>query len=175
MNQKRVGIIIIIIGIVIGSIFVMYKTQQDSYVDLIVDNTGTCFLEDGTCLHKKNSSMFTVGMIISILLILFGIFLAVFDKVPQEMKQQQHQFTNALRAVKKTTDFQAFLKGFSPDEQKVLEAVKDQEGILQSTLRFRTGISKASLSVLLKNLEEREFINREVSGKTKKVYLQKKF
>ena len=52
---------------------------------------------------------------------------------------------------------------------------RSQEGIKQSTLRYKTDMSKTTLSLMLKSLEERKFVKRKPSGKTNQVYLVKKF
>ena len=73
------------------------------------------------------------------------------------------------------TAFEAFLSTFNSDEKKILKAIKENEGVQQSTLRFKTDMSKATLSLILKSLEERNYIKKEPYKKTNKIYLIKKF
>ncbi|MSR86189.1 hypothetical protein EXS74_02240 [Candidatus Woesearchaeota archaeon] len=84
-------------------------------------------------------------------------------------------FSLFIYLAKQRDEFHAYLAGFSQEEQKVLKAVQEQEGIQLSTLRYRTGISKTSLSLLLKSLEERGIISKKEHGKTNLVFLVRKF
>ena len=57
------------------------------------------------------------------------------------------------------------------NEIKVLKAIKEQEGITQSTLKFRTDLSKAKVSQILTHFEKKHLVKRELKGKTYAVYL----
>lgn len=59
------------------------------------------------------------------------------------------------------------------DERKIIAAVMEQPGISQATLRLRTDMSKAKLSMLLKELEGRELIVKTEDGKTNTVNLKR--
>jgi len=138
--------------------------------------TGSCFLSDGTCLHRdRNLTLYILGWSLSGVLILFGVYVAFIDKSQQILSRQNLEVSKALATAKRDDAFKAFLVGFSEDEQFILRAVHDQDGIKQSTLRFKTGLSKATLSSLLSSLEENKIVKRKVSGKTKEVYLVKRF
>ncbi len=179
MNQKQIGTILLIIGILLGSLVYVIKYNEDQVINKIIAEQDSCFLEDGTCLHEsRNFTFYVFGWIISAALIILGVYL-MFDKTQQVLADHQVKVSSALKEAKEMEkekdEFKAFLSGFDENEQKVIKAIHEQDGIQQSTLRFRVGMSKASLSLMLKSLEDRDIISRKTSGKTNEVYLRKKF
>ena len=71
--------------------------------------------------------------------------------------------------------FGLIMKAMDDNEQKVLKAIKEQEGITQSTLKFRTDLSKAKVSQILTSFEKKHLIKRELKGKTYSVHLMENF
>lgn len=67
--------------------------------------------------------------------------------------------------------FSILMKGLDGYEKKVILAVKEQNGITQSTLRLRVDMSKAKLSQVLTELEKKNLVRREPESKTLAVYL----
>lgn len=153
-----------------------FKAQQDQYISTIIDEQGSCYLDDGTCLHEdRNFTLLYLGGIITLAILILGIYLIYFDKTQQMLVAQHKEVSSALKTAKEKDEFKAFISGFNDQEQKILKTVYDKEGIKQSTLRYKTGISKTLLSLVLKKLEERDIIYRKESGKTKEIFLKKKF
>ena len=176
MNQKQIGAILIITGVIIAAFVFFAKAKEDAAINLIIHERNSCYLDDGTCLHEdRDLTIYIVGWILSGALILLGIYLAFFDKTQKLLAEHQVKVSAALNEASRKDEFNAFLAAFDKDEQNILKAIKDQEGIQQSTLRYKTGISKTKLSLLLKSLEERDIIKRKVSGNTNEVFLRKKF
>ncbi len=180
MKQKHVGVILIIIALVMLGILIYQKQKEDALIEEIVAEKGSCFLDDGTCLHADRDTLsFTFSVALSISILFFGIYLAVIDKTQEAIAESNLKISEALRRARKTANeadkFSAFVSGFGEDEQKVIKAVHAQEGILQSTLRFRTGISKTRLSLIVRDLEERGVLKRAPEKKTYKVFLVRRF
>jgi len=177
MNQKQVGVLLIVIGLLIGGLMFYAKIREDFYIEQIIDmQEGACFLEDGTCLHEdRDFTWYYIGGFLAAAILGLGVYSVSFDKTQKTLLKQHEQVTEALKEAKDKDEWSAYLAGFTPEEQLVLKAVKEQEGIQQATLRYRTGMSKTSLSLLLKSLEDREIITRKESGKTNEVYVRKKF
>mgnify|MGYP001586043504 CR=1 FL=1 len=71
--------------------------------------------------------------------------------------------------------FDIVLKAMDDNEKKVLKAIKEQEGITQSTLKYRTDLSKAKVSQILTDFEKKHLVKREAKGKTYAVYLVENF
>jgi len=71
--------------------------------------------------------------------------------------------------------FQLLLKAMDENEQKVIKAIKEQDGITQSTLKFRADLSKAKVSQILTDFERKSLIKRELKGKTYAVHLMENF
>ena len=57
------------------------------------------------------------------------------------------------------------------DESLIINIIKEHEGVTQDSLRFKTGFSKAKISLILKELEEKGIVYRERFGKTYKLYI----
>lgn len=177
MNQKQIGSILIILGLLISISVFVARYKEDVLIDKIVmEMGGSCFLDDGTCLHNdRDLTFYVLSWVFSGSLIVMGIYLYLFDKTQEKLAEHQVKVSGALKEAKKKDEFAAFLAGFSLDEQKILKAIKDQEGIKQSTLRYKIGMSKTSLSLILKSLEKREIVSKNPSGKTNQVFLRKFF
>ena len=179
MNQKQIGGILIVVGLLLAIFVYVVQARENNTLKKIVREKGSCFLEDGTCLHETMSSPFyIIGWVLSSALVILALYLIFFDKTQMILAEQQIKVSTALKEAKnkekEKDEFQAFLAGFSQEEQNILKAVKEQEGIKQSTLRYKTGMSKTALSLMLKSLEERGIISRKPDGKTNIVFLRKR-
>ena len=177
MNHKHIGIILILLAIALAAVTGMWKQKEDFYIEHLIEiHGGECMLSDGTCLHGDRSYTYLIaGFVIAGALLLLGIYLFSIDLSNRKITDNQAKISQALAiakiAEKEKDEWGAFLKGFSEDERKILTIVKNQEGIKQSTLRYKTGFSKTKLSQSLYSLEKKEAIRRREKGKSKEVYL----
>jgi len=62
-------------------------------------------------------------------------------------------------------------RALSEDEVILVAIIRENEGITQDSLRFRTGFSKSKVSALLLNLEKKGIVTRERLGRTYKVFI----
>ncbi|MBI5393319.1 MarR family transcriptional regulator [Candidatus Woesearchaeota archaeon] len=181
MNQKQLGIIVLIFSLLLGILFLFhYLNNLQNIAEFMRLSNGTCFNEQGECLHAKPDYVAFGGFAVAIFLLGLSIYLIFLDKTQRLLAEQHKEATHVLKKAEelagtneKKEKFNAFLEGFDEKRKLILKAIHEQEGIQQSTLKYRTGMSKTELSLLLKELEEKGIIMREDSGKTKKVYLKK--
>ena len=98
-----------------------------------------------------------------------GIYLVFFEKSQKAIISTLEQQKQIQVGEEK---FDILLKGLNQDEQKVLKAVKEQDGITQQTLRLRTDLHKSKLSIVLDGLEKKGLIAKVQKGKTNQIYLK---
>ncbi len=131
-----------------------------------------CF-PNNECISIQNSLSLS-HVVVGVLSFLFalGVYLLFFTKSDNAIMKRLEEDKNARLHEEK---FSILLKALDPYEQKVLMAVKEQDGITQNTLRLRTDMSKAKLSYVLQELEKRGLIKRVEKGKTLAVFLKENF
>lgn len=168
MDNKKLGVILILLCAVFGFIIFMFNSTLNEQID-----SGCGCVEEGSadfCSMEKQSHWQTyLGVLLISGMAALGIYLIFFEKSQKEIistleKQKQVQAEEE--------KFDILLKGLNSDEKKVLKAVKEQDGITQQTLRLRTDMHKSKLSIVLDGLEKKELIARKDKGKTKQVFFK---
>ncbi len=178
MDSKKLGVILIIVAFITLGIFVYIKSETERLILLQVETTGSCY-EGSTCSHERANILMYVGIGLSAFVAALGFYLILFDKGQRILRESHEQITTALqKETKEKIDeekFKALLAGLDEDEKKVIIAVSEQDGIQQSTLKYRTGLSKTKLSMVLKGLEDKDLVTKEEDGKTNKIFIKKAF
>ncbi len=170
MDNKKLGTILVIIGVIVVAVILSIRIQQEILVDKIVEQEGSCFLDDGTCLHEGRSSIiYTIGWIIAAVVLALGLYMIFFEKSQKEILDTLEKHKR-IQVDEEKLDI--LMKGLDEDEKRVIKAVKGQDGITQQTLRLRTDMHKSKLSIVLERLEKKGLIAREDKGKTKQVFLK---
>ncbi len=169
MDNKKLGIALVVFCIFLAIIFFSFKNQIKE-----INRAGcTCeaMQQGGFCPAEQNNigivDYISIALIFSMLAL--GIYLIFFEKSQKEIiKTLENQKKIQIEEEK----FNILLKGLNQDEQKVIKAIKEQDGITQQTLRLRTDLHKSKLSIILDGLEKKGLIARKEKGKTKQVFLK---
>jgi uncharacterized membrane protein len=180
MDNKKLGIALVIFAIILGYVLFSLKIEISKLVaNEVADHGGVCII-GGTCIHEQSEMRPQTYTGIGVIFLIFalGIYLIFFDKGQQLLQEGQKEIAKTLESVKKKEDkdkeMNAMLSVLNEDEQKVIKAIKEQDGITQATLRLRIDFSKSKLSAVLAELEKRGLIKRVTKGTTNQVFLKKK-
>src|SRR3989344_6275279 len=178
MDNKKLGILIIAAVLILGIIYSIfyYKVRQDLVSSATFDEQGRCIHQEGLqCpyqqLEKLNPYNYLIMIGLSVIL-LFGVYLAFFEKSEKEKKELIKVIKDTGKEKIKEEKFSALLSVLNENERKTVNAVKEQDGISQTTLRIRLGFSKSKLSALLSDLEKRNLITKVGKGKVNYIYLK---
>jgi len=164
MENKKLGFLLILIGLVVGGMFVLFSMNFSS------QSRGSGCFSSPTC-HSLGRllsiSSIAIGVFSSILAL--GFYLLFFNKTDRIIIERLEK---SMRKNIEDEKFEFAFKMLNPFEAKVLKKIREQNGITQSTLRLRTDMSKAKLSYVLQDLEKRNLIKRTRKGKTLEIWLR---
>ncbi|MEM3126601.1 MAG: hypothetical protein QW331_00835 [Candidatus Woesearchaeota archaeon] len=173
MKTKYFGYLLIIAGVVlaIGTFFLENTVTENINQEIeIHDKEGIPCGTVTACPHKQLNKVlpyFYASYSIAGLIIIVGIWLALTESSSEKMAKELEE------KEKKREISSAIMSALDEDEQKVINAVKEQDGITQNTLRLRTDMSKAKLSVILSQLEKKNLIKKVPKGKTNQIFLKR--
>lgn len=158
MDNKKIGVALLVFSVILLIIFIfVIRSLQAEAQEL------GCFADRG-CIQIENS--------LSIVHFAFGVFgflfalafyLLFFSAGEEAIVRRLEADTNKELGESK---FELFLRGLDDSEKIVVKAIRDQPGITQATLRLRTNLSKAKLSLVVTDLEKRGILRRERKDKT---------
>jgi|SRR3989344_1752069 len=164
MENKKLGIILLIISLIVGGIFIyLINNLAEQSQEL------GCFNNKDCLVIERGLSISHIAMGIFSFIFALGFYLLFFNKTEKVImerleREKEEKVGNA--------KFEMLNKALDPFEQKVIKAVREQDGITQNTLKLRLDMSKAKLSYVLQELERRGIIKRIKKGKTLSIYLK---
>ena len=164
MENKKLGILLIIISLIVGGVFIYFTTNLSKQSQEL-----GCFDKKGCLVIERGLSISHIAIGIFSFILALGFYLLFFNKTEKAImekleKEKDEKIDNA--------KFEMLFKALDSYEQKVIRAIKEQDGITQNTLRLRVNMSKAKLSYVLQELEKRELIKRIKKGKTLAIHLK---
>jgi len=169
INAKKIGIALIAISVILA--IVLFALQYNAVV--VGKETCPAIIEGKPCpYHQENP--YTLFIIFSALIaavFVIGLFFIFY--YGKEEQKVINKITEKESEEKSKERFELALSGLDKDEKKVVKAVKEQDGISQSTLALRTDLHKTKLSLVLKSLEDKGFVKKVPKGKINLIYLKK--
>ena len=178
MDNKKLGFLIVLFGVAFIIISIIFKMQVSYLADsLMRTSNGSCFLENGKCIHEQTNLPFIVGISLAAFVIAFGFYVVYLSKAAKTLETINKSLLSEVKSQKnkqfKEEKFKILLTGLDEDEKKVLTAVKEQDGISQSTLKYRVDLSKTKLSMVLSQLEKKGLVAKVKKGKINNIFLKK--
>lgn len=164
MENKKLGILLIVISLIVGGMFFYYSAQ------LIKEgNNIGCFPKEDCLRIEKSLGLSHLAVGVFSFILALGFYLLFFNKTEKAILDKLEVEKN-----KKIEDikFDILMRALDEYEKKVVKTVREQPGITQNTLRLRLDMSKAKLSYVLQELERRGIIKRIEKGKTLEIYLK---
>ncbi len=164
MENKKLGTILLIIGLLVGGLTVYYTNLLSKQ-----SQTLGCYANPDCFAIEKGLSVSHLAIGVLSFIFALGFYLLFFNKTEKVIlerleKEKEQKIEDVKLAM--------LMKALDPYEQKIVKAIQEQDGITQNTLRLRVEMSKAKLSYVLQELEKRGIIKRIEKGKTLAIYLK---
>ncbi|MBI2582347.1 MarR family transcriptional regulator [Candidatus Woesearchaeota archaeon] len=166
MNNKKVGVFILVITFILLSIFIMIIQSLNQEIKALgcFENAGCRTIE--TSLSVVHFAFGAFGFLFAL-----AFYLLIFSKGEEAIVERLEKDTERKLVEEK---YSILSKGLGEFERKVLAVVRQEEGITQNMLRLRVDMSKAKLSQVLQELEKKNLIKREPKDKTLQIFLKER-
>ncbi|MEM3126611.1 MAG: winged helix-turn-helix transcriptional regulator [Candidatus Woesearchaeota archaeon] len=163
MSNRNIGFMLIGLSALLGiGMFSLIGQLNTRSADMDCISTPQC----QSIISTMNTSHIFVGILASIFSL--GVYMLLFNRTEEAILQRLEE---TKKEEIQETKFDLIARALDENERKVLEAVKEQNGITQNTLKLKTNLSKAKVSQVLSSFERKGLIKREKDGKTYSVYL----
>ncbi len=162
MQNKKIGAVLIVLSIILGGYLLTSIARTNSEYNQMCAPNQQC-VKIGSSLGWSH---FAVGIIFSILSL--GFYLIFFSRTDDLLiRNLEHD----VLANEEEQKVKLMTKALDENERKIFTVVKDQPGITQNMVTFKTNLSKAKVSQVLSDFEKKQLIYRKPKGKTYSVYL----
>ncbi len=171
-NVKKVGMALVVIAIAIGLLGYWIKSYNDKIAQVQVNETGRCYLPDGTCLHATSDSLLYATTGIAIFLVVLGVYLLLRKK--ESPKVVVKKIIGKPTAEKKEKQIEA-PNNIGPELKQIFDIISSSGGaILQGEIVSKSGMDKVRVSRILDKLEMLGLVERRRHGMSNMVVLKKK-
>ena len=164
MENKKLGVLLVIISLVFGFFMIYYNLNMNKKSSEI-----GCNMADGCENVQQLLTITNIGFGFFGFMLALGFYLLFFNKTEERILNRLEDQKNAQIEEER---FSIILKALDEYEKRVMQLVKEQDGITQNTLRLRANLSKAKLSYVLQELEKRGLVKRIPKGKTLEIHLR---
>lgn len=163
MENKKLGVLLLVISLIFGFFLIYYNLNMgEKSVEL------GCNVPEGCENVQQLLTITNMGFGFFGFMLALGFYLLFFNKTEERiMKRLEEQKINQIEEER----FFIILKALDEYEKRVMQLVREQDGITQNTLRLRANLSKAKLSYVLQELEKRGLVKRIPKGKTLEIHL----
>ena len=164
MENKKLGILILILSLIfLAFTYYFNNTFYEQASEL------GCNINQECVNVEKTISMTHIAFGFFGFMFALGFYILLFNKSEERILRRLEEEKDRKIGDEK---FNIILMALDPYEKKVMNAVKEHDGITQSILKLRTDMSKAKLSYVLQELEKRNLVKRIKKGKTLQVFLR---
>ena len=164
MDNKKIGFTLVAFSVILG----LFAFQMISKYSATSNQLG-CMSSPG-CQGVTNVINYT-HLLVGVLFSLFslGVYILIFNSGSTEaiLKRLEEEKDKKISEER----FGLLMKTLDPNEQKILNTLREKEGITQNMVTIKSGLSKAKVSLILSNFERKGMVKRENNGKTYSVYL----
>ena len=170
-THKIIGILLIVLSVIVVMFGIWIKGYNDKRAQYQVNETGSCYLPDGTCLHTISDSIMYASIGIGVLVFAAGLYFVLH-------KKEQGKVIVKNRAIKKTTPVKENIpeipKTLNEESKGIFDIITQSNGaVLQGEIVTKSGMDKAKVSRILDKLEMQGLIERRRHGMSNLVVLKK--